>query len=139
EAIDRVGLFETDGMKQFEKWYCMLEFQKGLQEGWQSGCGTYEFDYSHVWGGTPTYQLPQKILGLKIIKPGWKKIALHPQLFGLEFARITVPTPFGMLEAELSRKNGMKLCIPSGITLAEPVIFEGENIEITYSKKEKII
>ncbi len=142
EAIDRAGLFETCGMRQFERWNCMLEFQKGLQEGWQSGCGSYEFDYSHVWGGTPTYQLPQKILGLEILTAGWRKIRLRPRLFGLEFARITVPTPFGMIRAELSRRDGMKLCVPHEIEVDGPVAFEGNTVESSYfegrSNDEKI-
>lgn len=132
EAADRVGLFGTYGMKLLEHWYCILSFKKGLQEGWQSGCGSYEFDYSHVWGGTPTYQLPQKILGLKIIKPGFEKISFKPDLFGLEFANISVPTPFGTIKAIISQKDGMRLYLPQEIEVDEPVTFMGQNIEIIY-------
>ena len=88
---------------------------KGLQEGWYKPEEGYSFDYSHAWGGTPAYQLPAHLLGLEILEPGWKHIRLVPRLFGLEWAEISVPTPFGMLYCRLEKDKDPVLSIPSEI------------------------
>ena len=43
-------------MQQIERWKYMTDFGKGLVEGWVN-CENYPYDYSHVWAGTPMYQL----------------------------------------------------------------------------------
>ena len=102
EAIYKTGLFEEYGLAQLKRWECMTDFEKGLQEGWYAP-GDYKFDYSHVWAGTPTYQLPSKIMGFEMIEPGFKKVLLNPDLYGLEYAEIKMPTPFGELFVKLEK------------------------------------
>lgn len=115
EAIAKVGLFEKYGMKQLNRWKYMTGFPKGLVEGWVD-CGAYSYDYSHVWAGTPTYQLPQKLSGLKILEAGFEKISLKPQLFGLEWAKIKIPTPKGVLTVDMKKGEKAKVYAPDGIT-----------------------
>ena len=92
----------------------MTEFPKGLQEGWYDFSG-YGFDYSHVWAGTPTYQLPSKLSGLKIRKAGFKEISLNPDLYGLEYADIKIPTPYGTIEISMKKGKKTDIKIPEGI------------------------
>ena len=80
----------------------------GLQEGWYAP-GNYKFDYSHVWAGTPTYQLPSKIMRFEIVEPGMKKIALNPSLYGLDFAEIKMPTPYGEIYVKLETGKEPKI------------------------------
>ena len=114
EAIHKVGLFEQYGMKQLNRWKYMTEFEKGLVEGWVD-CEAYPYDYSHVWAGTPTYQLPQKLSGLKIIKAGFEEISLNPQLFGLEWAKIKIPTQKGVISIEMRQGKKARIDVPKGI------------------------
>ena len=114
DGIYKADLFDAYGLSQLRRWNYMTEFGKGLVEGWFD-CETYRYDYSHVWAGTPTYQLPHKLSGLKIIKAGFEEISLKPNLFGLEWANIRIPSPKGVIVINL--KQGQTPCIrvPDGI------------------------
>ena len=114
EAIDKAGLFGKYGMEQLDRWKYMTEFGKGLVEGWMN-CETYGYDYSHVWAGTPTYQLPSKLSGLKILEAGFAKISLQPKLFNLRWAKIKIPTPKGVIRIEMHEGQSPILEIPEGI------------------------
>ena len=118
EAVNKVGIFEKYGMELLRKWQVLVEMcKKGLREVWTDYEG-YEIDYSHGWGATPTYQLPNKILGLEILKPGFKKIRINPNLYDLEWAKISVPTPFGEIKCDIT-KTGTDVDIPDGIEVVE--------------------
>lgn len=113
EAIYHVGLFDKYGLKEIYKWKDLVdECDKGMKEAWEIFTG-YEYDYSHAWGATPTYQLMSKISGLEIKAPGFKKISLNPDLYGLKFANIKIPTPYGTIELEMNKEVTVK--IPDGI------------------------
>lgn len=116
EAIYKAGLFGKYGISQLHLWKDMIKFEKGLQEGWYDMSG-YGFDYSHVWGGTPTYQLPSKLMGFEMKEAGFKKISLKPQTFGLEYADIKMPTPYGYIT--VLQKKGEKpiISVPDEIEL----------------------
>lgn len=118
EAIYKAGLFGTYGLPQLRRWTAMTEFEKGLQEGWYA-MGGYGFDYSHVWGGTPTYQLPSKLMGFTMVKPGFEEISLHPKLYDLDDAAIEMPTPYGMITVAMKRGEEPKISVPSEIKLTK--------------------
>lgn len=76
-AVYKVGLFESHGMPILCRWKKDVEkFDKGLVEGWYL-CDWYSYDYSHVWGGTPTYQLPARLSGFEWWRRDLKKFDLH--------------------------------------------------------------
>ena len=124
EAIDKAGLFPEYGIPQLLRWKKMTKFGKGLAEGWFDMSG-YGFDYSHVWAGTPTYQLPSKLSGLKMIEPGFRKISLNPQLYGLQFAQIQIPTPYGFIEIKMEQGK-------------EPIVSASEGIEIILQQTKTV-
>lgn len=118
EAIYKCGLFEKYGISEIRRWNKLVEeCDKGMKEGWGDGCGEYNYDYSHAWGSTPTYQLPSKIAGLEILKPGFEEIILNPNLFGLKKAEIVIPTPKGKVKIKLGEKT--EIVIPEGIKLKD--------------------
>lgn len=103
EALYKAGLYEKYGLKTLYRWKRLIDIcPKAMREGWIDMPG-YGYDFSHAWGCTPTYQLPSKILGLEILEPKFKKISVKPDLFGLEFANIKVPTPYGAIEACITK------------------------------------
>ena len=118
EAINKVGLFGKYGLDTIRLWEKAIDRDKcALKEGWIP-INSYGFDLSHACGGSPTYQLPARLFGVEMIEPGWKKIKINPCLYGLDFAEISIPTPFGMLTCIM---NGQKteLHVPQEIEILE--------------------
>lgn len=115
EAVWKSGLFERYGLPLLRRWEQALgEKPKTLKEGWTK-VSAYGFDLSHAWAASPTYQLPTKLLGLTVVEPGFRRITLRPRLYGLNWAEITLPTPFGDLCCKMVRGEPPVLKIPEGI------------------------
>lgn len=118
EAINKVGLFGKYGLDTIRLWEKAIDRDKcALKEGWIP-INSYGFDLSHAWGGSPTYQLPARLFGVEMIEPGWKKIKINPCLYGLDFAEISIPTPFGMLTCIMDGKK-TELHVPQEIEILE--------------------
>ena len=117
DALWKTGLFNPCGMKLIDRWRPMIDAcGKGLQEGWIKPGGSYSFDHSHAWGGTPAYQLPCRLMGFEMLEPGFRKIALHPDAMGLDWVEIVMPTPFGPLTVAL-RDGGAEVEAPDEIEI----------------------
>lgn len=71
--------------------FCYKGFRHSLCHGWASG---------------PTAFLSQQVLGVKILKPGCKKVAIKPQLGDLKWAKGKVPTPFGEITVKHTACDG---------------------------------
>ena len=116
EAAAKLGLFGELGMPLLRRWIPSAEAcGKGLAEGWHAPEPGYAFDHSHAWGGTPAWQLPVRLLGLRVLEPGFRRIALAPDLFGLARADISLPTPFGLLRADLRAGRRPRVVLPPGV------------------------
>nr|WP_321152109.1 hypothetical protein [uncultured Acetatifactor sp.] len=116
EAVHHAGLFGTYGMKLLSLWKDVAaECEKGLKEGWFAPEEGYGFDYSHAWGGTPAYQLPCRMLGFEMKKPGFREISLKPNLYGLDHAKIVMPTPYGDIRCIMEQGKEPVVEVPEGI------------------------
>ena len=116
QAVCKVGLVEEYGFSLFEKWKpLVLNCSKGLQEGWFAPEPSYSFDHSHAWGGTPAYHIPLMLTGFQMIEPGFKKISLSPKLFGLKYADVSFPTPYGMIRCIQQQGEKPEITIPNGL------------------------
>ena len=69
--------------------YCYKGFRHSLCHGWASG---------------PTTWLSAHVLGVKVLEPGCKKVAIEPHLGNLKWAKGTFPTPYGVIK--ISHKVG---------------------------------
>ena len=117
KAIRRLDLFGEYGMKIIHRWKTVVEdCDKGLAEGWIAPQPDYKFDHSHAWGGTPAYSMPAAISGMRILEPGMKKLSFEPNLWGLDFAEITIPSPAGNIELKIN-KDGYTVTAPDDITI----------------------
>ncbi|MCQ2463802.1 MAG: hypothetical protein MJ177_10470 [Clostridia bacterium] len=104
-------------MQIISRWKKVVDdCDKGLAEGWIAPQPDYKFDHSHAWGGTPAYNMPSVISGMKILEPGMKKISFEPNLWGLDFAEMTIPSPVGNIELKINR-NGYNITAPDKITI----------------------
>lgn len=118
EAVYRSGLREKYTLKILEQWKKPVNAcPKGLPEGFYKPEENYSFDHSHAWGGTPLYALPQALSGLEILEPGYQRIRLSPSLLGLEWAKVQIPTPHGMIEISMKAGTKPEITVPDGILL----------------------
>ena len=116
QAAEAQDLLREVGMRLLLKWMPSVEAcEKGLQEGWYKPEEGYSFDHSHAWGGCPAYFIPQLLLGLRMLEPGYRRISLSPDLLGLAFADISFPTPFGMIRCELRAGQEPVVSVPPQI------------------------
>ena len=120
EALYRSGLREKYTRQYLELWKePVRECHKGLAEGFYKPTPEYSFDHSHAWGGTPAYALPLALSGLEILEPGYKKIRFDPSLLGMEYAKVQIPTPYGMVELTMEAGKDPVIQIPEGIELVK--------------------
>ena len=83
--------------------FCYKGLRHSLCHGWSSGVVPFFIE---------------EIVGLKILEPGFKKIAVRPDLGGLKYISAKIPTPYGVMNIEV--KNGKAdVVLPNGITLVK--------------------
>lgn len=117
-AVRKYDLFDKYGMKLVSRWADVVnECDKGLKEGWIAPEESYSFDHSHAWGGTPAYQLPAAITGFEILEAGMKTIRFKPNLYNLEFAKINIPTEYGIIEFYAEKGKDTVIKAPEGIKI----------------------
>jgi hypothetical protein len=66
----------------------------------------------HGWSAGVSYSLPASVVGIKPLSPGFATFEIHPHLGPLEWARATVPTPYGAISA-LVRREGDQMKVES--------------------------
>ncbi|MCR5263181.1 MAG: alpha-L-rhamnosidase [Clostridiales bacterium] len=58
----------------------------------------YRHSLCHGWCSTPAPWMVEHVLGISVLEPGCRKIAVKPKLGGLDWANGAYPTPFGKVE-----------------------------------------
>ncbi len=118
EAIYRNGLREKYTLKLLEQWKAPIKnCPKGLPEGFYPPTPDYGFDHSHAWAGTPAYALPLALTGLEMKKAGFAEVCFSPSLLGLSYARVEIPTPYGMIEVVQKQGENPVVRAPKEITV----------------------
>lgn len=87
--------------------FCYKGFRHSLCHGWAAGVIPYIFE---------------KIVGIEMIEPGYKKIKIKPELYDLKYIRAGLPTPYGLIEIVVKNNDGkieIEKDIPSEIVLVE--------------------
>ena len=69
----------------------------------------------HGWAGGPAPFLMEKVGGIEIVEAGCRTIRIAPDLAGLEWAKISFPTPYGVVKLDI--RNQVEA--PSGITIIQ--------------------
>lgn len=118
EAIEKHGLKDKYTLQVIERWeQAVKDCSKGLVEGFFAPEPTYYFDHSHAWGGTPLYSLPKALTGISVEEAGYKRIKLNPSLLGLKWARVEIPTPYGMIVCDMKQGCKPRITVPDKIIL----------------------
>lgn len=55
----------------------------------------------HAWSTWPVFLLPQYVVGVKVMEPGWRKIRIEPLPCGIESASYRIETPGGEIAVRL--------------------------------------
>ncbi|MBE7035414.1 MAG: hypothetical protein E7402_04805 [Ruminococcaceae bacterium] len=76
----------------------------------------------HVWGSNPAAFLAEAVLGVQIVEPGCKKIAVKPNLGDLTWVKGAYATPYGPVTIEHRKENGKiksKIKAPRGVKIVK--------------------
>lgn len=76
----------------------------------------------HGWAAGPTAWLSEHVLGVTPLEPGFRCIRLRPQLGDLDWARGSVPTPYGVIALEHHRNEDGS--VDSDIELPDTIAVE---------------
>lgn len=114
-------------------WNMILAGAGGTSEGWDVSIKG-NTTYSHPWASSPAYLLPQGMLGIRPLEPGYRRFAVCPQLEPNHEAEATVPTPYGPIVAKAQHgkhggATGLVLHVPP-FTTAE-ITLNGETTTAT--------
>ena len=86
-------------------------------------CGAYCYkglrhSLCHGWAAGPAAVMMRYLAGFTVLEPGCRKIAVRPNLSGLEYLRCRIPTPQGTVAIELDRGRAVpKIELPDGVKL----------------------
>jgi alpha-L-rhamnosidase len=93
------GQWALDYMRSY--WGSQMEqddFNGAWHEMWADWGST-----SHSWCSGPTALLPEKVLGVEPLTPGWEQFKIQPFLGDLEWAEGVVPSVAGDIEVKLKK------------------------------------
>ena len=71
----------------------------------------------HGWACGPMPFLSERVLGIKFLEPGGKKILIRPELGGLEYVSGRYPTPFGPVSVTVEGPGKVRIEAPSEIEI----------------------
>jgi len=77
-----------------------VDFNGAWYEMWESPLGMTK---SHAWCSGPTALLPEKVLGIEPIMPGWKQFKIRPRLYDLKWAEGIIPSVAGNINVKLKK------------------------------------
>ena len=59
----------------------------------------------HGWSSVPIYEFTNKILGIQPNDDSFKSVTINPHFYNLEYAKGSVPTPFGKIDVMWRKKD----------------------------------
>lgn len=89
----------------------------------------------HAWGGLGSYALQAYVGGVRPMAVGFKQALVQPQMGSLDWMKVKVPTPYGVIELE-AEKNSKTGVVKGEVKCpAEVKVHASEGISV---KKDKI-
>ncbi len=112
------SMMATGASSTYEAWdpaWPKQDFHRYLQADDSQG---YFVSLAHGWSSAPAFWLPEHVLGIQPLTPGFKNVRIAPELLGLSWARGGVATPQGPVTVVLRKVaagESARVRIPSGI------------------------
>ena len=145
ETLEKLGMQERIIDEIYKNYLPMLE--AGATTVWESfpsgttGSGGFPTrSHCHAWSSAPTYYLNRIVVGLVPVEPAANKIRLSPYLSGLTWAKGTIATVKGVVNAEWKLTDAntveIKYTAPQGVTVefAKNPSLEGKTIILNGKK-----
>ncbi|MBN2309618.1 MAG: family 78 glycoside hydrolase catalytic domain [Candidatus Hydrogenedentes bacterium] len=97
-------------------WYQMLASgATTTMEAWAPDL-KWNTSWCHPAGATPVYLIIRYMLGLRPAEPGWRSVAVDPQLpAGLDWVSLRFPTVAGPIEARYEKGKPYRLTVPADV------------------------
>ncbi len=74
---------------------------------------------SHGWSCGPAPFLSERVLGVRFLEPGGRKISIQPDLGDLEYVTGTVPTPYGVISVTAETGGKIKCDTPPEVEIVK--------------------
>lgn len=104
-----IGLMTSHGDRS---WMGMMDFGSTISmEAWNLAAKP-NLDLNHAWGAAPLNIISRYVVGVTPLEPGFRKIAIRPQIGGLKRVSATVPTAAGPVTLKISSEC-LKFTAPS--------------------------
>ncbi|MGN1095761.1 MAG: family 78 glycoside hydrolase catalytic domain [Eubacteriales bacterium] len=101
EALFENGLSDVALNAMRDGWGKMLDF--GITTCTEGFNGENEWrtrSVAHAWSASPAIYLVSEVLGIKPMAPGYTEFSIEPKISSLEYAKGSVPTPYGKIYVE---------------------------------------
>ena len=71
----------------------------------------YRHSLCHGWSSAPAAFLAERVLGIRLLEPGCRRIGIYPELGGLEWAEGEYPTPYGTVSVKCRKTGDGKISV----------------------------
>jgi hypothetical protein len=137
EALYNIGLdqkaLDLLTSKETRSWYNMI--QEGSTISMEAWGQTYKSnqDWNHAWGAALANIIPQYLMGVKPLSPGFGKFQIKPQTGNLETASLKMPTVKGEVGVTIENRNStykLTVRVPVNTTaqVCVPALNNSDNI-----------
>ncbi len=95
-------------------------FKNIYSDGKAHPCGGYARSLCHLSSAGALAWIAEELLGVKILAPGCKKVAVNPKLCNLSWMHGTYPTPLGNIEISVTKTDGgpaVEITAPEGVEI----------------------
>ncbi len=114
-------------------WYNMIRVGSTITtETWDDKFKNNQ-DWTHAWGAVPANTIVRKLMGIEPLTPGFADVMIAPKPSSLQFAKITVPTPKGIISVSFENSDSdfeMSVSIPPNMTAHIQLPGDEEIIEV---------
>lgn len=91
----------------------------GTMEAWDSELKP-NLTYSHPWSASPVYLLPEGVLGIRPLEPGYRTFLVMPQLGDMNEVEAKVPVRSGTIGVRCKRVNSGMVSLNDPIGFVDP-------------------
>lgn len=159
ELIDRIMSIDIPRCSFSMNYYMFRALEKAekydyaprLMAGWQKmldlHCTTWcenpdsPRSECHGWSSAPIYEFTEMMLGVYPEKDGFKSIRIKPTFNGAEWARGTVPTPYGTVAVSWEKTDGktvLDVKLPENGDISATIIVPGKEPVVTSDKNIRL-
>ena len=122
-ALELSGRYNEYAPKQLKGWETMLDWHCTT---WCENPDSPRTE-CHGWSSAPTYEFSAMVLGVYPTADGYKSVRIKPNVdcFGLDWARGTVPTPYGVITVDWEKEDGhltLEVTLPKNADMTCEVI-----------------